>query len=323
MPERRELWFERPLAVTLRQGAGRALGPGEVRARALASGVSQGTELLLYRGEGPTPFDPSLDTEGAPTYPRRYGYAWVGELTESRHDAWRVGARVFALLPHGDEHTLPAERARALPEGVPATRAVLAANLETALTAIWDAALGLGDRVLVIGGGTVGLLTGLLARRAGAGRLALVEPSLKRREAALALGFDEALAPADHAARAEADVVFEASGDPACLDRAVASARTEGTVVVLSFYGERRHPVALGSDFHRRRLRLCSSQVSAVPPSKAPRWSHARRFELVTALLADARLDGILEPVAFDEAPAVYARLAADPGSALQVVFHY
>src|SRR3954447_18649530 len=113
MTRRRELWFAARNKVEIREGdEPPALAAGQVRARSLASGVSQGTELLLYRGEGPNPFDPSLDAPGTPTYPRRYGYAWVGEIVESRADDVRVGTRVFALAPHGDEHTFGARDVR-------------------------------------------------------------------------------------------------------------------------------------------------------------------------------------------------------------------
>src|SRR4051812_39259402 len=193
----RELWFTGPGSVEVRSSEGRsALSSGQVRVRALASGISQGTELLLYRGEGPMPFDPSLDVPGAPTYPRRYGYAWVGEVVESQSDAQPVGARIFALAPHGDEHCLDAAQVRALPSALPAERAVLAANLETAVNIAWDAGVALGDDVVVIGGGVVGLLAGYAARKSGASRVRLIEPSARRRHAALALGFTEALSPA-------------------------------------------------------------------------------------------------------------------------------
>ena len=152
----------------------------------------------------------------------------------------------------------------------------------------------------------------------------LVEPAAARRAVALSLGFDGAVSPAAEPPRADADVVIEASGRPECLDAALLRARDEGVVVVASFYGQRVAPVSLGSDFHRRRLTLRSSQVSRLPPGRAPGWSYARRFGLVTDLLADPRLDALLEPaLPFDEAPAVYARLARDPGDGLQTVFRY
>jgi 2-desacetyl-2-hydroxyethyl bacteriochlorophyllide A dehydrogenase len=320
----RELGFVAPGQVELRAASGVLLAPGQVRLRALASGISQGTELLLYRGDGPTPFDPSLDAPGAPTFPRRYGYAWVGEVIESQSLSHPLGARVFALLPHADEHCVEAARARLLPEAVPPERGVLAANLETAVNVVWDAGIALGDDVLVIGGGLVGLLVGHLAKRGGARRVRLIEPSAARRRAALGLGFDEAAGPDAEARAASADVVIEASGNPACLDLAIAAARDEAVVVVASFYGQRSAPVALGADFHRRRLTLRASQVSRLPASRAAGWSFARRFELVGDLLQNPGLDALLErPLPFDEAPAVYARLAQAPGESLQVLFSY
>lgn len=319
----RELWFTGPRRVEVREVEPRPLLAGELRVRALASGVSQGTELLLFKGEGPTPFDPSLNAVGAPTYPRRYGYAWVGEVAESRSAAQPIGARLFGLLPHGDEHCVEPTRVRPLPADLPAERAVLAANLETALNVVWDAGITLGDEVVVIGGGIVGLLTGHAAKRGGASRVELIEPSPRRRAAALALGFDSAReSSAD--APSSADVVIEASGNPACLDAAITLARDEGTVAVASFYGARVAPVALGSDFHRRRLTLRSSQVSRLPPARAARWSFERRFDLVTELLMNPALDALLEEkTPFEQAPAAYARLADAPGVALQTLFSY
>ena len=324
MMKRRELWFTAPRKVELRQAAGPGvLGAGQLRARALASGVSQGTELLLYKGEGPTPFDPSLDAAGAPTYPRRYGYAWVGEVIESQSARHPPGARLFALLPHGDEHCLDASQARLLPAHLPAPRAVLAANLETAINVVWDAGVALGDEVVVIGGGIVGLLAGYAAKQSGAARVQLVELAPARRRVALELGFDGA-SVTEPEGSAEADVVIEASGDPACLDSAIRLARDEGMVVVASFYGTRVAPLSLGAEFHRRRLTLRSSQVSRLPPARSARWTFERRFALVTELLKHAELDALLEaPTPFDEAPETYARLAGAPGASLQTLFDY
>lgn len=325
MSSARELWFTAPGRVELRRAEPAALAAGQVRARALASGISQGTELLLFMGQGPEPFDPSLDAPGAPTYPRRYGYAWVGEVCETASSELRLGARVFALAAHGDEHVADASSFRHLPADVPSERAVLAANLETAINVVWDAGIALGDRVVVIGGGVVGLLTGRAARLGGARHVVLVEPAAARRAAALRLGFDEALTPDQASSLAvDADVVIEASGNPACLDDAIARARQEGVVVVASFYGQRVAPVALGAEFHRRRLTLRASQVSRLPASRTAGWSFARRFELVCELLRHEPLDDLLEPsVAFDTAPAVYEDLARAPGHRLQMVFRY
>jgi threonine dehydrogenase-like Zn-dependent dehydrogenase len=201
---------------------------------------------------------------------------------------------------------------------------VLAANLEAAVNVVWDGEIGLGDDVVVLGGGVVGLLVGHAARLAGARRLRLIEPSAVRRRAALELGFDAAVTPDEAAGLFDADVVIEATGNPASLDQAIACARAEGLIAVASFYGQRVAPVALGAGFHRRRLTLRASQVSRIPPGRAAAWSLERRFALVCDLLRDSRLDALLEPpTPFAEAPATYARLASAPGDARQVVFRY
>lgn len=328
--ESRGLWFVGPRAVEVRAAPLPPVGPGQVLARALASGVSQGTELLLYRGEGNTPFDPSLDAPGAPTYPRRYGYAWVGEVVEAVEavegdrgvDGLKPGTRVFALAPHGDLHVFDARAARPIDRAIPPARAVLAASLETAVTCVWDSGASLGDAVVVIGGGVIGLLVARLVAAAG-GRVRLVEPSPRRRAVAAALGI-AAVHPDDDAPHGDADVVVEATGNPAALDRAIAHAAHEATVVVASFYGARTAPLSLGADFHRRRLVMRASQVSSVPAARSARWTLARRFELVRSLLADARLDALVDPPeSFDSAPAVYARLDRAPGDAMQTVFVY
>jgi 2-desacetyl-2-hydroxyethyl bacteriochlorophyllide A dehydrogenase len=319
----RELWFTGPRSVELRETPIPVASTGQVLARALASGISQGTELLLYRGEGPTPFDPSLDPPGAPVYPRRYGYAWVGEVVEGAHvEGLAPGTRVFALAPHGDFHALDVAAAAPLDAAIPPRRAVLAATLETAVNCVWDAGVQLGDSVVVLGGGVVGLLIAKLAASAG-GRVRLVEPSPRRRAVAQAFGI-HAVSPEEDVPRADADVVVEATGNPAVLDRAIAHAAFEAVVVVASFYGVRTAPLALGSAFHRRRLRLQSSQVSSVPPARAARWSPARRFDLVRSFLLDVSLDALVTEVhPFRDAAGVYERLDRTPGDAIQTVFEY
>ncbi|HTB73811.1 MAG TPA: zinc-binding dehydrogenase [Polyangiaceae bacterium] len=319
----RELWFTGPRVVEVREGKIPEPTSGQVLARALASGVSQGTELLLYRGEGPTPFDPSLDAPGAPTYPRRYGYAWVGEVVgEQRGGALPAGTRVFALAPHGDFHAIDVATARPIDPAIPPRRAVLAASLETAVTCVWDAGVQLGDIVIVLGGGVVGLLIAKLAASAG-GRVRVVEPSPLRRAAAESLGI-AAAPPEEVVPDAEADIVIEATGRPAVLERAIAHAAREAVVVVTSFYGSRSAPVPLGSGFHRRRIRLIASQVSSLPPARAARWTLERRFELVRTLLCDGSLDALVDSAhPFGDAAGVYERLDRAPGDALQTVFEY
>jgi 2-desacetyl-2-hydroxyethyl bacteriochlorophyllide A dehydrogenase len=295
-----------------------------VLARALASGVSQGTELVLYRGEARAPFDPSLEPPGTPVYPRRYGYAWIGEVVAlgAGLEGPPAGTRVFALAPHGDFHALDAPTLRPLDPALPAHRAVLAASLETAVTCTWDAGASVGDTAVILGGGVIGLLVAYLMSRGGS-RVRLVEPSERRRAIAAAWGV-AALHPDEDRPRGDADVVVEATGDPAVLDRAMVHAAHEATIVVASFYGARTAPIGLGAEFHRRRLLLRSTQVSTIPGARVARWTPARRFDVVRDLLCDARLDDLLDaPVSFASAADVYARLDRSPGDAGQTVFVY
>jgi 2-desacetyl-2-hydroxyethyl bacteriochlorophyllide A dehydrogenase len=327
----RALWFVEPRKVELRSEQVRAPGPREVVVRALASGVSQGTEMLLYKGEGPAVFDPSVASHaeradggtGSATYPRRYGYAWVGEIAACGEGTRLAeGTRVFAFAAHGEVHTLDEALVRPLPEDFSATRAVLAANLETAVTCAWDATVSLGDTAVVLGGGVVGILTAWLLAKSGAA-VTLVERGEKRRTAAHALARSVAI-EADAAPDGRADVVIEATGDPHVLDAAIAWARPEGRIVVASFYGKRRAPIDLGDAFHRRRLELRASQVSSIPPRLRERWSPARRWQLVLSLLHEHALDALLAPaVPFADAAQLYARLDADADSPPAHVFVY
>ena len=328
-PVSRELWFVAPRTVELRRTVLPFLAEGEVLVRGICSGISQGTEMLLYRGEGLTPFDPSLDAPEQAIYPRRYGYAWIGEVIARANNVQQtigclsLGTRVFGLLPHAEFHVIGEKSLSLLGADIPAQRAVLAPNLETAITCIWDAGVALGDRVVVLGGGIVGQLVAWLALAAG-GQVRLVEPSTRRLEVARLLGVHEALTPEQDAPSGAADVVIEATGEPQNLDRAIAHAGLEAKVVVASFYGARVSPVEFGTDFHRKRLSLKASQVSRMPSAWQARWSLARRFELVRTLLARSELDVLLDPpVPFENAVVEYNRMDQAPGDGLQTVFQY
>ncbi len=323
--ERLALWFVGPSELELRPDPPRALVAGEVRARGRVSGISRGTELLLYRGEGPEPFDPSIEPAGdtgAPTYPRRYGYAWIGEVAASASPRLSVGDRVLGLLPHGHAHEVAAGRLRRLPDAIPDARAALAPLVETAINCVWDARIALGERVAILGGGALGLLVAHLARLAGA-EVRLVERVPSRRAIAHGLGIGDVRSSGEDAT-ADHDVVVEATGYPVALDLAIRHAALEARVVIASFYGRRRSDVALGDAFHRRRLSLVSSQVSRIPAHMSARWDADRRWALVFDILADPRLDALVtREVPFGEAREHYAHLAAFPEEGLFSVLVY
>ncbi len=290
--------------------------PDDVLVRALYSGVSRGTESLVFRGEVPpsqyqvmrAPFQ-----EGDFPGPVKYGYSSVGEVLEAPEGADEpslVGRHVFCLHPHQDLDLVPARAVHVLPGGLPPERAVLAANMETALNAVWDARPSAGDRIVVIGGGVVGLLVAWLCRQLPAAQVSLVDVDTSREGMAQSLGvefIDSAPAGVD------ADFVFHASGDPQGLESALSVAGVEATVVELSWYGTRSVPLPLGEAFHSRRLTLRSSQVGRIPADRAPRWDHARRLGVALDLLGDERLDVLISGESdFEALPEVMGRFAKD-----------
>lgn len=333
MSTARAVWFTGPHQAELRDETLPPLGPGDLLVRAERSAISHGTELLVYRGQVPP--DTTLDLPtlaGSFAFPIKYGYASVGRVLEAGGavQGVRAGDRVFCLHPHQTEYVVPAELAWRLPHGLDPERGVFAANVETALNALLDTPVRLGERVVVLGQGTVGLLIGMLARRNGAGRVVVVDPFERRRTLALTLGADAALAPAfdsqplQDALGGRPDLVFEASGSPDALQRAIDAVADDGTVTVCSWYGTKSVPLMLGDRFHRGRVRLRSTQVGRLPPEIGPRWDHGRRRATVLELLDSLPLDRLIgHRFAFADAPAAYALLDERPGEAIQVVLTY
>jgi threonine dehydrogenase-like Zn-dependent dehydrogenase len=309
-------WVAAPGRGELRAEALGPAGPGEVRVRALASGISRGTEALVFAGRVPPgqyaamrcPFQ-----AGEFPGPLKYGYASVG-IVESGPPAL-LGRRVFCLHPHQDRYIVPEGAAVPIPDAVPTARAVLAANMETAVNALWDAGPLVGDRIAVIGAGVVGCLVAALAAGIPGTRVELIDIDAARAPIAAALGCAFAL---PETAREEADLVLHASGSPAGLALALRLAGFEARIVELSWYGDAPVSLPLGEGFHSRRLSIVSSQVGSVAPSRRTRASHRRRLELALELLVDPRFDRLLTGTSpFAELPAKMARLAHRPDGAL------
>ncbi|MDO8934094.1 MAG: zinc-binding alcohol dehydrogenase [Rhodocyclaceae bacterium] len=292
------LWYSGPGQADIRQETVPPPGAGELRIRALFGAVSRGTEALVLAGRVP----PSeFERMRAPfmaghfPFPVKYGYATVGRI-EGGTEALR-GRTVFTLHPHQTLFNIPASAALVLPENLPPQRAVLAANIETALNAVWDAAPGPADRIAVVGAGVVGALVAYLCGRLPGAEVTLVDINPARAELAHALGVGFAR---PESATGECDLVVHASGNAAGLGTALALAGEEATVLEMSWYGDTPVAAPLGSAFHSRRLRLISSQVGRIAPSHRPRWTHGRRLAAALALLEDSRLDALLAPpVAF------------------------
>jgi threonine dehydrogenase-like Zn-dependent dehydrogenase len=295
---------------------------GDCLIRALYSGISRGTESLVWRGEVPAT---EYATMRAPfqtgdfPWPVKYGYCSVGLVEEG--PAPLLGRAVFCLYPHQTRYRVPATAVHPLPAAVPPGRAVLAALLETAVNGLWDAAPRIGDRIAVIGGGTLGCLCAWLAGRLPGCTVTLIDTNPNRAEIAAALGLAFA-APGVHGA--DADLVIHASGSAAGLVEALRIAGFESTVLELSWYGTRAVTLPLGQGFHQRRLSLRSSQVGSIAAAQRARWDHRRRLALALSLLDDPVLERLItgeDP--FTDLPAVQARLALGPGDTLMHRIRY
>jgi len=309
-------WIVQPGVGEIRRETLSPLDDGQVRVRTLYSAVSRGTEALVFQGKVPpsqyermrAPFQ-----EGDFPAPIKYGYSSVGEVIAGP-PAW-LGRRVFCLYPHQTLYQAPVAAVTLLPENLPPGRAVLAANLETAVNGVWDLAPRIGDRIAVIGAGTVGVLAALLCRGITGCTVQLIDSNPAKAAIASQLGLEFAL-PGE--AGQEFDGVIHASAAPAGLALALARAGFEATVVELSWYGDRLVPLPLGEDFHSRRLTLRSSQVSAVSPAQRRRWNHQRRLQLALELLCDPAFDPVINAECdFAALPQTLAGLARGPSAVL------
>ncbi len=318
----RALWYVGRGRAVLRERGIATKKPGDLRIRTLWSGISRGTERLVSEGRVPASEYERMRAplqEGAFPFPVKYGYNAVGVVEDG--PAGLVGRTVFALAPHETVFDAPGAFVQPVPDHVPARRAVLAANMETALNALWDGGAGPGDRIVVVGAGVVGCLVAALAARLPGAEVTLVDVDLSRRAVAEALGCRFAK-PLD--SPGDADLVVHTSATSAGLGCALACAGDEGRVVELSWYGEATTEVSLGARFHSARLSLVSSQVGRVAPSRRGRWSHARRLAKALDLLGDERLDALItDEVAFDDLPRMLPSLLAPGAPGLATAVRY
>jgi 2-desacetyl-2-hydroxyethyl bacteriochlorophyllide A dehydrogenase len=296
------LWYIGPGQAEIRQESITPPASGDIRVRALFGALSRGTEALVLAGHVP---ESEFERMRAPfmggsfPFPVKYGYATVGRIEEGPADL--CGRNIFALYPHQSLFNIPAGATVVLPDNMSPQRAVLAANMETALNAVWDATPAACDRIAIVGAGAVGALVAFLCGQIPGAKVTLIDVNPARAELARTLGVDFAK---PETAKGDCDLVVHASGSAAGLASALALAGEEATVVEMSWYGNAPVTAPLGGAFHSRRLRLISSQVGRIAPSHRPRWTYGRRLAAALGLLADARLDALLAPaVAFHDLP--------------------
>lgn len=307
------LWYCEASKVEIRREVLSPPGAGEVRVKSLYSAISRGTESLVFAGRVPSSEFARMRAPfmaGDFPFPVKYGYATVGRVEDG--SAALRGRNVFALHPHQTAFNIPAASVVVLPDDVPPHRAVLAANMETALNGVWDAAPGPADHIAVVGAGVVGTLVAYLCGRLPGAKVTLIDINPARAELASAFGVSFA-EPAK--AERDCDLVVHSSGSPDALSTALDLAGDEATVLEMSWFGDRAVSALLGGPFHSRRLRLVSSQVGSIAASHRPRWSHHRRLSAAIGLLADPRLDALLAPaITFGDLPKRLPDILA-PGS--------
>jgi threonine dehydrogenase-like Zn-dependent dehydrogenase len=310
----RAFWIVAPGRGEIRDEPLPEPGSDDVVVRTVFSGISRGTESLVFAGRVPgserrrmrAPFQ-----EGDFPAPVKYGYSCVGIV----EGVWLAGRTVFVLHPHQTRFVVPAWAALDVPDDVPAHRAVLAANMETALNGVWDAEPHPGNRIAVIGAGTVGCLTAWIAARTEGCDVELIDVNPRRKAVADALGLRFA-EPAH--ATPDADIVIHASGNPAGLASALELAGDEARIVEMSWFGDQIVPLPLGKAFHSRRLTIVSSQVGRVARPQRHRYDTISRMRLALSMLADPALDALITGESdFESLPQVMATLAASPGDTL------
>ncbi len=335
---KRAVTFVGPRRVEVQRDAVSGPGPGQVLIRSRLSAISAGTELLVYRGEAPSGMvaDESIAAlQGSLSFPLRYGYAAVSGVVDIGEgiDADLTSRRVFAFNPHESLFEAELESLMEIPDGVSYEDAAMLPSMETAVNFAMDGAPLVGENVLVIGQGVIGLLTtGVLAQMPLASLITL-DTVEARREASLRFGTAAALNPEspgvmDEIAAAfgghRADLVYELSGRPEALDTAIALTGYGGRIVIGSWYGTKRAPIDLGGSFHRSRIKLISSQVTTIAPELSGRWDKQRRFETAWRMVERLKPSQLVtHKFAVEDAADAYRLLDESPGDALQVLVTY
>ncbi len=336
-----QLWFTDEFRVETRAQKLRSLKSGEVLVQSELSAVSAGTELLVYRGQIPADMalDANLDSlQHRPNYPLQYGYATVGRVIQvtSEVDIKWLGKRVFAFQPHASHFIATPANLIPVPDDICAAGAVFLANMETAVNLVQDGNPGLGEQVVVLGQGVVGLLLSSLLAHCPLTQLIAADGIATRRQRALVYGVTSTFDPLSAneiksikqqlatASTKGADLIYEVSGSPDTLNLAIELSGFASRIVIGSWYGNKSAAIALGGDAHRNHLKISTSQVSTISPELTGRWDKARRFDLTWKLIRERKPEKLITHcVSISEAAGLYESLDKNPGDILQAVFTY
>jgi 2-desacetyl-2-hydroxyethyl bacteriochlorophyllide A dehydrogenase len=328
MYKARTLFFTAPKRVEIRETTLPELQADEVLVETICSAISAGTEMLVYRGQFPHLTDAHDSVSSELKYPLAYGYACVGRVKEIGKEVNREWENrlVFAFHPHASSFILPISSLIPIPHSLSPENACFLPNMETAVNLVQDGAPILGERVLVLGQGIIGLLTASLLSEFPLENLAVVDNFELRRNALHVEGQKsnvESIALQD-LRRSTFDLVYELSGSPSALNDAIAHTAFSGRIVIGSWYGQKRAEIDLGGAFHRSRIRLISSQVSTISPELSGRWDKSRRFEVAWQALERIKPEKwITHRFSLDDAEKAYQLLDEHPQETIQVVFNY
>ena len=330
----KEVWFTAPNQVDVRETEIRKPGPTEVVVSVVYSAISAGSELLLYRGEIPSdiPLDSSIDSLKADVgYPKKYGYACVGNIIEAGakvEPSW-IGREIFCFHPHASHFTAPIVDLIAIPEGIAMKDAVFLPNMETAVNLAQDGKPIVGERVVILGQGVVGLLLADLLSRYPLASLTGFDKDEDRRDWSKQVGVTNVFAPGkltlnELSAVSDADLIYEVSGQPEAVNLAIELAGFSSRIVLGSWYGTKSAKVELGGLAHRNRLEFITSQVSTIGPDLSGRWDKTRRINLVWDMLKKVKPSKFIShSVDIQDAPEFYKRINDGEKGILQVIFKY
>ena len=340
--KRRSIIFKAPFEIEIAEQTAPGPGPAEVLVETKFSAISHGTEMLLYRGLFPDDMvvDETISELRRPLrYPLKYGYAAIGEVIETGPAVKRdlVGRMVYGLHPHESCFTAGVDEIYAVPRDIDPLDALFLANMETAVNFLMDGRPVIGEKVVIFGQGVVGLLTAALLARFPLAALVTLDSFKLRREASRRAGADLALDPGrsdtletaiqwlePEASEGSADLVYELSGNPGALNPAIAVTGFDGRILIGSWYGRKQAALELGGRFHRKRIRLISSQVSSLTPALSARWSKQRRLATAWDMIRRIRpARFITQQIPFSRAQEAFALIDRDPASTIQVVLEY